>query len=86
MCPCDHVRGILCDFHRRERAAERDLGTVTTSGDPFHKLYPEEFDDARIAAGGAYMGNLAATGSHHEALMAAVEEAFNAGVKVGREA
>jgi hypothetical protein len=53
------------------------------ANEEYHKLHPEEFDDARIAAGGAYMGNHAATGSHHEALMAAVEEAFNAGVKVG---
>lgn len=51
----------------------------------FHKLYPEEFEDAHIAAAGAYMGNKAATDSHHEALKMAVEEAFNAGVKVGRD-
>jgi hypothetical protein len=51
----------------------------------FHKLYPDEFDDAWITAGGAYMGCRAATGDHHAALRAVVEEAFNAGVKVGRE-
>lgn len=55
------------------------------SDQDFHKLYPDEFDDARIAAAGAYMGNHAATGSHQEALQAAVEEAFNAGFSLGRE-
>jgi hypothetical protein len=32
------------------------------------------------------MGNKAATGSHHEALLVAVQEAFNAGVQVGQSA
>ena len=48
----------------------------------FHKLYTEEFDDARINAAGAYRGNYNATSNHHEALTAAVEEAFNAGARV----
>lgn len=45
----------------------------------------EESQDAWIEAGGAYMGTRAATGDHHDALQTAVTEAFNAGVKVGRE-
>jgi hypothetical protein len=49
----------------------------------FHNLYPDEFQEAHIAAAGAYVGNKAATGSHHEALLVAVQEAFNAGVQVG---
>jgi hypothetical protein len=53
------------------------------SDQEFHKLYPEEFDDARLEAGGAYMGTRAATGDHHEALNAAIVAAFNQGVKVG---
>lgn len=56
------------------------------SNQPWHKLYPDEFDDAHITAAGAYMGNHAATGSHHEALKVAVEEAFNAGFKAGETA
>lgn len=62
-----------------------DEGERIVTDEDFHKLYPDEFHDALVTAGGAYMGHKAATGSHHEALIAAVQEAFNAGVKVGRE-
>lgn len=48
-------------------------------------LFPDEFDDAYITAAGAYRGNHNATGDHHQAIRAAAEEAFNAGVKVGRD-
>lgn len=51
----------------------------------FHKLYPDEFEDAMLAAAGAYRGTYAANGLHGDAIRAATEEAFNAGVKVGRE-
>jgi hypothetical protein len=51
----------------------------------FDKLFPDEFDDAYINAGGAYRGNINATGDHHQALRVAAEEAFNAGVKVGKD-
>jgi hypothetical protein len=57
-----------------------------TAVDPqYHRLYPDQFTDAMLTASGAYMGNHAATGSHHQALTAAVAEAFNAGVQVGKD-
>jgi hypothetical protein len=58
---------------------------VTTTDPQYHRLHPEEFTDAMLTATGAYMGTRAATGSHQEALTAAVLEAFNAGVQVGRD-
>lgn len=51
----------------------------------FHKLYSDEFDDAWCKAAGAYMGAKMATGSHLTALEAAAQEAFNAGVQVGKD-
>lgn len=59
----------------------------------FHKLYPEEFENARLEAAGALIGwMLGKTGegpywseAMHEGFLYAAAEAFNAGVKVGRE-
>lgn len=57
-----------------------------TDNDPqYHRLFPDDYDEALIAAAGAYMGTKSATGMHGDALRAAAQEAFNAGVKVGRE-
>lgn len=55
-----------------------------TSTDPqFHRIYDEEFFDALHLARGAFMGTRIATGNLDEALDAAIEQAFNAGVAVG---
>ncbi len=45
----------------------------------WHRLFPDDYDEALMAGAGAYRGTFAANGLHGDAIRACVEEAFNAG-------
>lgn len=59
----------------------------------WHKIYPEEFEVAELAAHGALIGWSAGSGEHwptltavqREALRSALAEAFNHGKEAGRQ-